>query len=355
MAGNKKTLVICIDRDDDLGEKAKVKGPVIGEKKCLEAANALILADPEDSDSNTMFAAVKTKRKIPGSEIAVITGDTDVGIKSDQELARQLKEVITKVKPTEAIVVTDGAEDEYILPVIQSFIPIISINRVIIRQSQNLESSYYMIKEFIQDVVRDPKLSRVFLGLPAVALLILAIFGSTGWRLVLGAVGVYLFIRGLQLEIIVSKIFNELVTSLKNDRASFFFYSLSVIFGIVAVYFGYDKAVLYGTENIVYSAIAFINGSVLIFLVAGGFAWLGKALLFFMGNRNDVKIRERLWRSVTILSLFFAIAITLFTASDFLLEPDSGIGNLLFSIALGFAAIVLSMLLERSQKKIKSA
>ena len=52
-------LVICVDRDNDLGKKAGVKGPVIGREKNLEAASKLALADPTESDANSIFAAVK--------------------------------------------------------------------------------------------------------------------------------------------------------------------------------------------------------------------------------------------------------------------------------------------------------
>jgi len=53
------TLVICIDRDNDLGEKAKVSSPIIGREENIKAAVALSIADPEDSDSNTIFGGVK--------------------------------------------------------------------------------------------------------------------------------------------------------------------------------------------------------------------------------------------------------------------------------------------------------
>ncbi len=40
-------LVICIDKDDDIGVKAEVKSPVIGRAACLDAASRLGAADPE--------------------------------------------------------------------------------------------------------------------------------------------------------------------------------------------------------------------------------------------------------------------------------------------------------------------
>lgn len=349
MADSKKVLVLCIDRDNDMGEKAKVNGPVIGEEKCLEAANKLILADPEDSDSNSIFAAVKTHREIHGSEVALITGDSDVGVKSDEELTKQLKEVIKKVEPTHVVIVTDGAEDEHLLPIVQSYLPILSIKRIIIRQSQNLESSYYMIKDFIQEIVNDPKLSRVFLGIPALALLILAIYGSTGWRLVIGAVGVYLLIRGLQLEIIVTKILSEYITSLKRDRISFFFYTVALILWAVSGAYGYYNVLDYGFSNLIISTLAFVNGSVLVLFVSGLFIWMGRVVGVLMGKQSETKAKESIWHLFTILSLFFAIIISAYTATEFLLNPGAGPSNLIFAIGLGFAAIIISLIVEKSQ------
>jgi len=55
-----KLLVICIDRDNDVGEKAGIVTPVVGRDACIEAAQRLALEDPEDADSNSIFAAIKT-------------------------------------------------------------------------------------------------------------------------------------------------------------------------------------------------------------------------------------------------------------------------------------------------------
>ena len=55
-----RILVICIDRDNDVGEKAGIITPVIGRDSCIEAAQRLALEDPEDADSNSIFAAITT-------------------------------------------------------------------------------------------------------------------------------------------------------------------------------------------------------------------------------------------------------------------------------------------------------
>ncbi|OYT63294.1 hypothetical protein B6U74_07095 [Candidatus Bathyarchaeota archaeon ex4484_205] len=130
-----KTLVLAVDRDNDLGEKAGVKAPVIGRDKVVEAANKLALSDPEDSDLNVLFGAVKIKDEYGDeAEVAVITGDKEVGVISDKEITKQLEEVLDKTKPKDVVVVTDGAEDEFILPIIQSRVPVTHLRRIIVQQ-----------------------------------------------------------------------------------------------------------------------------------------------------------------------------------------------------------------------------
>ena len=74
----KSVLVVCVDRDDDFGRKAGIEGPIIGKKANLNAAAKLALADPEDSDSNTVFAAVKkmqeAKKLYANVEVVTLTG-----------------------------------------------------------------------------------------------------------------------------------------------------------------------------------------------------------------------------------------------------------------------------------------
>ena len=50
-----RTLVLTVDRDNDLGVKAGIRGPVVGRKATLSAALRLGIADPEESDTNAIL------------------------------------------------------------------------------------------------------------------------------------------------------------------------------------------------------------------------------------------------------------------------------------------------------------
>ncbi|MEE8232378.1 MAG: DUF373 family protein, partial [Thermoplasmata archaeon] len=119
-----KALVLCVDRDDDLGVKANVPGPVVGRQANLDAAMQLGIHDPEDADVNTILAGVSLYDELQNDgmevEVATIVGDPKVGQQSDRILSEQLDAVLEQVAPDVAYLVSDGAEDEFVYPMIAS-------------------------------------------------------------------------------------------------------------------------------------------------------------------------------------------------------------------------------------------
>ncbi len=150
-----KTVVLCIDRDNDVGEKAGVKGPIIGRKENLAAAMRLALADPEDTDLNTIFAAVRIhdQMKREGRDVEVVTllGDRDVGLTSDEKISHQVDAVQQVLKAESAVIVTDGAEDEFVLPLIQSRMKIISVRRVIVKSLPTGKETVSILRRYMAE------------------------------------------------------------------------------------------------------------------------------------------------------------------------------------------------------------
>ncbi|MBU7025038.1 MAG: DUF373 family protein, partial [Theionarchaea archaeon] len=150
MKAKKDILVLSVDRDDDLGRKAGMKGPVIGRENVLDAAMKLGLADPTDSDTNVLFRAVKVRDELAESarkiEVAAVTGDEKVGNISDMKIGDQLDAILKSFKVDGVILVTDGKEDEFIEPVIRSKTQILSVDRIIVQQSEELETQYFILQ-----------------------------------------------------------------------------------------------------------------------------------------------------------------------------------------------------------------
>ncbi|MBQ7702692.1 MAG: DUF373 family protein [Candidatus Methanomethylophilaceae archaeon] len=150
-----KTLVLVVDRDDDFGVKGSVNTPVIGLQDALVAAVDLGVNDPEDSDVNGLFAGIKiyNEMKAEGKdvEIALICGDKTVGHRSDEALTKELDEVIEKVSPEYAVLVSDGAEDEYVYPIITTHLKISSVKKVYVKQTPGIEGFVYIVSKTLSD------------------------------------------------------------------------------------------------------------------------------------------------------------------------------------------------------------
>ncbi|MEE8354955.1 MAG: DUF373 family protein [Candidatus Bathyarchaeia archaeon] len=176
-----RTLILCIDVDDDIGKKAGVETPILSRNKNLEAASALALADPEEADANAMFGAVRIydslMEKYPDElyQIATISGSASGGIEADRNVVRELESILKSFKATGVILVTDGYADEAVIPLIQSRIPITSVQHVVVKHSERLEETWAVIFRYLKQLVEDPYYSRVSLGVPGVMLIILGV------------------------------------------------------------------------------------------------------------------------------------------------------------------------------------
>ncbi|MDE1842490.1 MAG: DUF373 family protein [Thaumarchaeota archaeon] len=171
-----RLLVICVDRDDDIGIKAGVATPVVGRNACIEAAQRLALEDPEDADSNSIFAAVKTFEDLTSkgyqAEVALVSGTEHKGVQGDEKIVAQVKSIAMQFSANGAVIVSDGEDDESVIPIIQNVLPIISVKRVVMRASRSVEYSYAVLGRYLKAIAFDSKYSKFFLGVPGMLLLI---------------------------------------------------------------------------------------------------------------------------------------------------------------------------------------
>jgi putative membrane protein len=253
-----RVLVLAIDRDDDFGKKAGVKGPVIGRDACIDAALKLSLADPEDSDANVVYAAVKLADELKKRgefeevEVALITGHPKVGLKSDLELTRQLEEVL-KVFPADGVIpVTDGAEDEQIFPIIASKVPIVTSHRVVVKQSPGIETTWYIIVKYTREILSDPEVAKVVFGIPGLMALLYGLAKLVGvWYpesekivstiisgTILLLIGAIFFAKGFNVD------FRGLMASLRRAVVEQFVVVLSIVAGLLIILSGLINAYL---------------------------------------------------------------------------------------------------------------
>jgi len=181
-----KLLVICVDRDNDVGEKAGIQTPVVGRDACIEAAQRLALEDPEDADSNSIFSAIKTYEDLVSKgyqvEVVTIAGVKDRGVQADEKILKEIRLVLEKFSANGAVIVSDGEDDESVIPVIQNVLPVVSVQRVVMKVSRSVEYSYAVFGKYLKMIAYDSKYSKFFLGVPGILLLIggiATVFGYT--------------------------------------------------------------------------------------------------------------------------------------------------------------------------------
>ncbi|MFA4876187.1 MAG: DUF373 family protein [Methanoregula sp.] len=319
-----RTLVLSVDRDDDIGWKAKVESPCIGRSACLNAANTLALADPEDSDVNAIFSAVKIFDELTAkgedTAIAVIAGNHLHMIEGDRKIAASLEQVVKETGATSCILVTDGAEDEYVIPIIQSKIPVSSIRRVIVNQMPNLEGTYYILKKLLDD----PKISRMVFIPIGLAMLLYAVAYLAGWPgaatiIVVGVIGCYLLYKGFGFDELFHGIMDALKVSLSRGRFSFVTYTTTILLVIIGFTVGFINVLKYYSTDLglVMYLMTFIFGAVEWLIIAG--------LVTSVGIIIDVYNNEKENLGKVIVFPFFitAIGLILYGASVFILSGST--------------------------------
>ncbi len=286
-------LVLNVDRDDDFGRKAKIKSPIIGLEANMKAAQTLGQADPEDSDVNAIFYAIKIynelKRQEKDVSVATICGDINIGIKSDEILAHQIDEVLKETGADEIILITDGAEDEYVLPLVQTRAKITSIQRVSVKQSKELEDTYYRVIKMLDD----EKVQKQFLLPAALVLIVWAFFvmldmTSSGFGAILLTLGLYLLIRVFHWEQNISSLLVELKSGFLTGKLSIYTTIIAAVVLIASLFLAYTNANFVSDVPLV-SALSFISNMIWGIVVAG--------LLVVSGHVVDSYVKEKkaLW------------------------------------------------------------
>ena len=282
-----RTLVLTIDRDNDLGVKAGIRGPVIGRKSSLTAALRLGIADPEESDTNAVLGALHHHDRLAESagagdevQIAILTGDVRVGPRSDRAIASQLDEVIQEFQPDTALLVTDGADDEACLPIITSRVRVETVEKVIVRQSKGIEGTYY----YIIKAVEDPRF-RARLLVPLAVFLIIMGLGLIlpGGIALIGSlpliIGLWVLGKGLGLEAQMERVAMEMRDSATGGLFSSLLWGMSIVCLFLAIATGWegmndpvpeDKGRAWQLMSLVDNVLQWIIGSVLSFLLALG-------------------------------------------------------------------------------------
>jgi len=354
-----RILVLCVDRDDDLGMKAGINTPILGRKENVNAAASLALRDPEEADANAMFEAVRIydnlKKSAKGKEeheVATIAGSDLEGVEADRQLVAELTEVLSEFPATDVILVTDGYTDEMVLPLIESRVPVTSVRRIVIQHSKSIEESAALFSRYMKILVENPRYSRMLLGLPGILFIVLgvlAIFNYLAYAVQALAVivGVFLVVRGFRLDK-TARNFIKWIREYSPPPFTVQIAGFSAIAGILLIlvggYLG-GTAVADVAANVAdpFAQVPSLIGEFLFgstYLIGIGICVIlaGRAVRWFF--ERDF----RLWRTIVIVVAVAWYYVTFVEASKILISPDSPHTTLVIAIVGGIPVIVSTVL-----------
>ncbi len=358
-----KIIVLCVDRDNDLGEKTGIEGPVIGRDENLKAAYELAIADPEEADANAIFGAIREydrlKRENPDKEIEIvtITGDSKSNYRADQKIRAQIESVLERFKTNYAILVSDGVDDEIVIPLLHEYFPSISPRRIIVQQSKDLEETYFLMKRYLKKLYSDPTLRTITIGLPGLIMFsaaLLAIWGYQGyiWKSVAGVLGAFMMIKGFG----VTPTVNELKGWI-GGKLGMFTFTVGAILIVIAAVYVYFRAIELAVRYPSIIALTKTLQEGLILAVLGIVISVTGGVLEKYASKDAGFIDRIFMISLTIILYFIVYQLLRFLQGEISIIYLSSLVVLGVMIAAGsFAAAMTGKkrMLEEMRKKVES-
>tara|TARA_B100001146_G_scaffold194104_1_gene181035 strand:+ start:2457 stop:3587 length:1131 start_codon:yes stop_codon:yes gene_type:complete len=355
-------LVICVDRDNDVGKKAGISTPVIGRDACIETAQRLALEDPEDADSNAIFAAIKTYEDLVSdgykAQVVTVAGVESRSVQGDEKIASEIKSVLKKFSADGAVIVSDGEDDEMVIPIIQNVIPVVSVQRVVMKVSRTIEHSYALFGKFLKMVIYDPKYSKFFLGVPGILLLIGGIGVLTGYSaeifaVLVGILGSAFLIRAFDID--------KAWASWAKPTPEGFIRLFTMITGLILIAGSIPAGITnVSVENIPVDLgiVNVITDKIIVGQFVSGmipFLWIGVGMIF-VGTLFNNWLHRKLKHISDILRVIVLVSLypTIYQFTNILIYEESSF-SLLLPLVAGFGATAASatLLIRRYRKKTR--
>ena len=196
--------------------------------------------------------------------------------------------MIKETDANDVILVTDGAEDEYVLPIIQSRIKITSITRVSVKQSRELEDTYYRIAKILDD----EKVQKQFLLPIALVLIVWAFFvlldmTASGFGAILLTLGLYLLIRVFRWERNLAGMWQEIKSGVLTGRLSIYTYILSAVILVANLIMAFYNVTntTFGSDVQLLPLLLFVSNMIWGIVIAG--------LVVVFGHVVDIYVKDK--------------------------------------------------------------
>jgi len=366
LASTERTLIVCIDGDDDIGTKGGILTPIIGRDETLHSAMALAISDPEEADANAMFGAIKLYdtmvKQYPEEsfEVSTISGSSLGGVEADRKMVRELNQVLETFDATGVILVTDGFADEELVPIIQSRVPITSIHHVVVKHSERIEETWAVMFRYIRMLVEDPYYSRVSLGVPGILLVLFGFLIASGQvenagMMVTFVLGVVLFIKGFGLDARLAAMRPRLPPA--ERWLTLLSKGLGTILGVLGSYQGIVYAwtflpspaqpfwdLSFWATNLPDLAAAFFMRGTDLIALGIGVVIIGDAASDYILERKTISI----WENVVGLIFLFWMRLIVLESTEVLMNPEVTINlfsPLIFYTVAGVTTTILAVVL----------
>jgi putative membrane protein len=235
------TLVLCLDRDGRV--TADRDPPLVGDEQVAALVTSVGVDDPEDARVNSLLESLRVARDVraDGEEavVAVVSSHGD-GVEGDRAIARQVETLVDEHRPDAAVIVVDSAEDERVVPIVESRVRVDAVDRVVVRQARDIESTYYLLKQFLGDEeLRAAVLVPLGAGLVAFpVLLTVADSVAVALAVVAGVIGTFFLYKGLGVDDLLRSLPAAVRDAFYSGQVSFVTYVVAGGLALVGAFVG---------------------------------------------------------------------------------------------------------------------
>jgi putative membrane protein len=320
-AKQERVLVLSVDRDGDLERKTGIRSPVVGRDALMSAATSLAVADPEEADANALFAAIREFDRLHAQqvecEVGAVCGLEESGFKADRKIRSEVESLLSRQQYSGIVLISDGAEDELVIPILQTLKPIVSVRRVVVKHSRSVEENYMVLGRYLRMLVFEPRYSKWAIGVPGIILLFAGILVLAGRATlatfaVLIIVGGAFLVRGFNIDRFVA----GMLSQKPYGYIRLFTIPTSILIFIVGLSSGYTNMTFNAPDLVAQvgaspSQFFQYGGALIGYYLQGSLLLVWAAIGVYLAGTLLVQLvhgSRRAWRSVTgivVLALLF--------------------------------------------------
>jgi len=322
----------------------------------LEAATKLALITPEDTDVNALFGAIRQldllkAQGVENVEIAVVSGSVKGGVEADLNIRREVIELKENLNPSGVVFVSDGGEDERVIPIIQSLLPLFSVQRITVQYSKGIEENYRVLASYIKKGLTEPRFIKYTLGIPglliiastALALAGLSAYVYYAFYTIGLVIGIIMTIRGFNIPDVIE-------TEWEKQPIYLIGRIVSIIVLVVAVFT--DIEIIFSHVNVTQSVSLIVKGT---------FDYYVLALIIYFSSivaTTYLEGKPHFWKEVTAITLLLSLRPAVFYILNNLLVgvPTIGVveGFIILMVSATLLTILIAALALRFEKWINA-